>query len=507
VVKIAVGAFLPPVLTRLTMNIDDFVSGVAKAKAVLNALPDSLNIDVNIDTTSAQAKVATFNSSVQDLVSSQRDLAGAVRDTNTALWDQAAALSAANPGITSMSRRLGTATAWQGRFNAAVKDTNGALYRQQAALGAAALAMPAGALGGAGAAAGRGFGFWGLTATSLHWIISGSSELLAVTVPAVIALGGAAADAAEGFGWMYEHMQAVYTASEATNTMFGKTAGNLIGLKSYLQQAQTAMDPATFGVLGSGLLIASQNAGMLTQAGEQVIRTFQTFSARVSTEFGPGGSMSRDTDGLLAHMTSDLTGIGQLFGNLGHGILSIANQMPGLAEVLLRVFGGIAGGISYVAQLSDRFRLAGISVLGLAMGAEEFVRWGGLLTTVFVKLGIAQAGANAWTTKSAFTFARLDEVMRGLWGILPRAIAGLATVTGAAGLKGLSGGLDNMADDIGMGISSLSTWQLALVTAGAVGLGFVIDKLVTARDATRQFTDALHPLCQAVVRHPPLSNH
>ena len=486
----AVESFLPPVVTRLSMNIDDFAGGVAKAKALLGSLQDKIDIPLTLDTAAAQASATALRGTLDAVTQSERDLAGAIRDTNTALLYHSAAFDSANSSVTSMSRRLSTASAWQVAFKNAVQDTNGALYRQQAALGAANLALPAGVLGGAAAAAG-GAGRWFTNPTVWHWIISGSAEILAVTVPALFALGAAAADAAEGFGWMYEHMEAVYTTSEATNTMFGKTAGNLVGLKSYLQQAQTAMDPATFSMLGSGMLIAASNAGILTKAGEQVDLTFQTFAAKVSTEFGPNGSMTRDTGGLLAHMASDLSGIGQLFGNLGHFLLSFANQMPGLAEILLKVFADIAGGISWLVQLSDKFRIAGFSILTLAMSAEEFIRWGGLLTTIFVKLGIAQAGANAWTTKSALTFARLDEVMRGLWGILPRAIAGLATLAGGVGLKGLNGGLNDMADEIGMGISSLSTWQLALVTAGAVGLGFLIDKLVTARDSTQEFTDAL----------------
>ena len=86
-------------------------------------------------------------------------------------------------------------------------------------------------------------------------------------------------------------------------------------------------------------------------------------------------------------MVGDLTGVGQVFGNLGHFILSFASQMPGLAEVLLKV-------------LDDVTRLAAAAVdsrvphpcrrdlhHGPGMGLEEFNRWGSLAVSGLGKIG------------------------------------------------------------------------------------------------------------------------
>lgn len=425
---------------------------------------------------------------------------GTVKDANDALAQMGGALGGANTGITSMSRRLGTATAWQQRFNAAIKDSNGALARQGAMLGA----VGAGTAAGGGAAFGaRWFGL-ALNATTLHWLIAGGAEIAAVTVPAMIALGAAAAAAIEGVTNLSQHMEAVYTASEATSKMFGKTAGNLIGLKSYLQKAQDAADPEIYGILGSAIKTVQEHFGGLANTGTQVIGVMQTFAAKVAADFQPGGVMGSSVDTLLSHMVSDLTGIGQVFGNLGNSVVAFGAQMPGLAEILLRTFANLTGWAAQLIDLSAKFHLNGATILTVVMAYEEFNRWGGLTVRMLGSLGLASNASKGAIAAGAFSFARFEGILRSFWSILPNVIAGIGNFTAKMGAKGLGAGMNGLADGIGMGISALSGWQLALVTAGAVGLGFLIDKLVTAQSAVQRLSDAMQKnvLSQSNVNAP-----
>ena len=445
----AVGEFLPPVVTRLEMNLGDFADKVAEAKALLKGLNGDANVEVN-----AQLNKPSIAAALTDITSITNSFNGA----NIKIGSEV--------DVASLARAIAeikAATSAAGAGGAAGAGAGGALF------------------GGA---------FWGITANALHWIIAGGAEILAVTVPAMVALGAAAAVAAQGVQNVSQHMESVYTASEATANMFHTTAGQLVGMGHALQQAQDAANPDVYSVLGSAVITVNEHFGNLAQTGLQVTQMFQTFAAKVATDFAPGGSMGSTVDELLAHMTSDLRGIGQLFGNLGHALLSFASQMPGLAEILLKTFAGLAGLVSEGIQFTSQFRIMGVSVLTLAMGFEEFNRWGGLLATTLTRLGLASADL----TGGAFSFARFGSVVRGLLSILPMGIAELAKFAAIIGADGAAAGLTNMAEGLAGLIEKINPGIALAVVAAGVGIGFLIDKIVTARSATQQFTDSLQNL-------------
>ena len=484
----AVGEYLPPVVTRLSMDIGDFADGILKAKALIKTLQSKVDIPVTANTDAAVAKLATLKSSLKDVTSAQGDFASAVRDSNTALLYQSAAIDAANSSMSSMSRRLTTAANRQDALKNSVQDANGALMRQAGLMGG----VTAGALVGAGRGGGGFGGAWWANPTVWHWIISGGAEILAVTIPALIALGAAGAVAIEGTNNAFNHLQASYTASEASMQMYGKTFGSQIGLaRGQLQKMQTAADPSIYGILGSAIMTVNEHFGSLAETGLKVIQIMQTFSAKVVTDFAPGGALGGATDTLLAHMTSDLQGIGKVFGNLGSSLLLFGSQMPGLAEILLKTFANITGWVTELIALSSKFRFHGISVLTAVMAYEEFNRWGGLVAVMLGKLGLASNVANGGLARGVFSFARFDGILRGIWSVIPNVIGALGSLVTKLGATGAGAAIGNFADKIGMGISSLGAFQLALVTLAAVGLGILIDKFVTARTAVQQFGDEL----------------
>ena len=101
-----------------------------------------------------------------------------------------------------------------------------------------------------------------LTGNALHWLIAGFAELMAkVVIPATVAAGAWAAVWLQGATNVAQHMQAVYTATEATANIFHMTAGQAIGLGYALQTAQDAANPNVYQALGSAILTMNESSG------------------------------------------------------------------------------------------------------------------------------------------------------------------------------------------------------------------------------------------------------
>ena len=315
----------------------------------------------------------------------------------------------------------------------------------------------------------------------------------------MIALGAAAAVAAEGAGNLYTHMMAVNVATQATGKMFGTTFSSFLNLKGTLQQMQTAADPAVYGAMGSGLMVVKESFGQLDQAGLQVIQRFQQFSAKVVTDFAPGGSMSSIVTAFTGHMVSDLTGLGEFFGNFGHSLLSAASAMPGLAEMLLRVLADTTGWVSELLTLNNTLSLNGLSLLTLFMIYEEFLRWGGLIVGLLGRIGLASNASTAalrqqadGTNASIFAWSTFDATLRAVWSVVPNVIGALGgLMQRVIGLRAAGAAVSDFADEVGMGLSSLSTLGLVGLTAAAIGVGFLIDKMITAQSAAQRMGAAM----------------
>ena len=202
----------------------------------------------------------------------------------------------------------------------------------------------ANAMSGAGGAVTR----FGISWNAIHWIVGVSAETLAVTIPAIIALGAGLDVASQGATNMYNHMVALWTAAESMGGAFNTTMGKVFGLKDVLQYAQDAANPGVYELLGSVINDCKEQFGDLAVAGLQVVHMFDEFAARITVDLrGPWAS---ETQGLLANMVPDLQEIGQVFGNLGHAILNFASDMPGLAEVLLKIVDAISGVILWLSS-------------------------------------------------------------------------------------------------------------------------------------------------------------
>jgi hypothetical protein len=318
----------------------------------------------------------------------------------------------------------------------------------------------------------------------LHWILAGSAELAAVVLPATVALGAAAADAAQGFQMATEHMEALYTATEATSNMFHTTFGEALGLRSELQAAQNAANPMVYQAMGAAIEVAKTNAMDLASTGLQVLRIFDTFLAKVQLDLNSGGSNA--VQGLLSDMVKDAVQIGEVFGNLGDAIVNLADKMPGLVHVLL-------DGLVAVTGLVNAFSKLPTWLVESVIGIEEFYRWGGLFITLFARMGAA-IGTLGEGLPLVATFGGYFQTMvrtvgvavGGLiinlgQGISKLSLFGKSAEEAGESVASVGMGLEDAAFSMGPGIA-------AAVVIGAVALGILIDKLVTAKTATEQWT-------------------
>jgi hypothetical protein len=311
---------------------------------------------------------------------------------------------------------------------------------------------------------------FGLTFSQMHWIVGVGAETLAVVLPAIIALGAGLDVASQGATDMYNHVVALWTACESMGGAFNATMGSVFGLKTVLQSAQNAADPKVYALLGGVINDCKEQFGDLASTGLQVVQMFDEFSARITVDLRSSGGEVND---LLGNMLPDLQEIGQVFGNLGHAILNLAADMPGLAEVLLRVVDGISRVILWISELPP-------IVITVAMAFEEFYRWGGLVASIISRIGLLLpllAGAPA--DAAAAVFERLAALMGSVVGVGSQLVGGLASVVGgiakvvpaasgaAEGLEGMSSAMAEAASNTML----MGTLGLALAAVVALGVG------------------------------------
>ena len=355
--------------------------------------------------------------------------------------------------------------------------------------------------------------WWSTWKNVVHWVVAGSAEFLAVAVPAMIALGSYALDAAQGFTYMYDHLQALYTIQEATSPMFGKTAGQILGIGDAIQTAQNKINGQVYELLGAYLEVAQTHLENFAQMGETVSSQIDAFSAKVVLDMK--GAFGSELTDLISGATGDIQGLGEVFGNLGHIILNIAHSMPGLAEVLLH-------GLADISEAAVKITsVPWVQTMGMwAMAAEEFYRWGGLLTTMMTKIfgvsayaqaaaadggfiakfganikALAQGAGNAVGSLGSFTekTAESGKAAAAAGEDAGRFRSALGTVANVAGnaASSIGSGMSKAGEDIAAAADSVSPLQAAFITLAVAGVGFLIAKLATAKTAAQEFTQSL----------------
>ncbi len=354
----------------------------------------------------------------------------------------------------------------------------------------------AGGMGAAGDKTGRTYRWLNLSSNAIHWIISGTAELLAVLLPATVAAGAWAAVWLQGTTNVYQHIMSVYGATEAMANAGAETAGQMLGLGHALQTAQNAANPDVYQALGGAINLVRESAGGLATVGLEVGKIFDTFMAKVVYDFSAAGQAGQTMGQLLHAMIPDLVEIGQVFGNIGAALASFASQMPGLAEVLLGLLAGLTDVLKVVIEVAGEFRIFGVSVLTVGMAIEEFNRWGSLLVGLFGRMGLASTKLSGGLGSYFITGGRFIGILKNMIAVLPMAgfaIASLASkipVLGAA-LVGSTADVEASRAAFAEWVGELSAAETLGIVGAAAGLGVLTYWLVSSKSATQEFTDSL----------------
>ena len=321
-----------------------------------------------------------------------------------------------------------------------------------------------------------------LSGVALHGVISGLIEFLAVAIPATVAAGAWAAVWLQGATNVAQHMQAVYTATEATANIFHMTAGQAVGLGHALQTAQDAANPNVYQALGSAILLMNEKFGTLAQTGLTVGRIFDTFAAKLVYDFGPQGGLGDAMSAVLSKMVQDLVQFGQIIGNLGHALLKLGADMPGAANVLL-------GFLVIITKLIVAFSELPKGIIFAVFLLHELNTWGSVLVRTFGLMTAAELKASG----GFFGLGRAAAILRAVMGVIPAIITAVGTaMVGFSGAVGVAGGaLEAFGVELSAFIANLGTFGTLGVAAAVAGLGFLAFKLLTAKTAAQQFADAL----------------
>src|SRR6185437_15006885 len=201
----------------------------------------------------SSARVMASNTMLAGLNKSVADSFGLIRSSAVTAYLTTAQLAAMTEGITAqfaagerIEAEMAADAAREQELLAGARlasvDATLALARADAILTGSEMASAAATHAAADSAgkAAAGFRVWGtglrLTGTAIHWLVAGTMELLAVLVPATVAAGAWL----QGATNVAQHMNAVYTATEAMANAGARTAGQMIGLGDALQKAQNA---------------------------------------------------------------------------------------------------------------------------------------------------------------------------------------------------------------------------------------------------------------------------
>jgi acetolactate synthase small subunit len=426
---------------------DDLDAAIAEVQAKMQAIKDK-SINIGVDQKRIAGQILYINKELDAL----RD-----RAVNVDIELNQAELVAAVEEINSLLKML------QDEYNIRV-DTSGVDRAfAQVITGATASRVAMNALTDDTNRSGAAFHIWGtgvtLTFTQLHWIIGVTAEALAVFVPAMIAAGAATADMAQAATWMYDRMTAVYTSTEATANIFGKTAGQAIGLSNALQTAQNAADPGTYELLGAAINGIKESFHDLFGEGLEVIDVMDRFSAKAVIDLGDA---QQAISGLLGKGVTDLTEIGQIFGNLGHAIYNIVLAMPGLSDVLL-------AGIDMLSKFLEIITEIPTPMLTFLLALEESWRWGGLFSSW---VGSAITGLGSLAVNIGASVEK--------WGLLGAASTDAGEAIGGVGLDMAS---------LGAFLSGPWGWVIAGTVAGLTILAFW---MANTKDAAQQIISAMN---------------
>jgi hypothetical protein len=438
------GEFLPPVVTRLTGDLDDLIAKIEQAKALIKSLGGDTTVAIKFDIDKASlarakatAKAALGNITVGVNYDPRIGALLGARALAGAAGASGAGFGATNDAISSMTRRLGN-------LNDRISVTVGHLIVLDAELarkktdfaavaaGVAAMSAATVANNRTTATANNGFRLWGtgirLTSNALHWLVMGTLEVASTAIPALVALGAAAGGMAPTFVHISDTIHNLVVASGSMSGAMRNSVGPVAALSSRMGSLQASMAPDAYIIFGSVIRDLTSGFGAFSGVAQQAGNALAGFATKITQDLtGPAGAQLA---GFFSQSVKYMVQWGQVLGNLGHAFLNVMTAMFGVGQVLLDV----------LVVLSRAF---------LVLTSNPVAAW---------LIGVAAAMSAVY---------RYGRLMVTIWNLL----GGSALVSAIRGVIGYTSALVALAAEEGVvGAASLALGDLMTVALGPVGI-------------------------------------
>lgn len=288
-----------------------------------------------------------------------------------------------------------------------------------------------------------------------HLAVDVVVEFASVLIPATIALiaFGAAATGP---------VQDIVTQMQHINTVTQATGKNLYPLTGQFKAMGDAVRPEVYQLFGDALNIANARVGAFTKLAKNAGTVLDQLGARASVAIQTGGLSV-----FLTHAVSDLAKLGAIAGNIFGTIGNILHSMTGIGIVLLNTFGA-------VTRVMENFTASGIFQ-------------GTLKGLVALHGGFIYAGLAA---------TAIARIVPSALGLVAKAVTLGANRVAGLGIAGAAASIEM--DRFAMGLAKTADLPWGWIAVGVAGLGLLIYKLATAKDATQQwFASTQQALMQA----------
>lgn len=383
------GQFLPPVVTRLEGNIDDLVSAVAKAKALIKSLNSDAKVSLDVGVNKSSIFAQMFQAKM-------------------------AAKAAANAGGPIQIPANIDISAMSGAKLAGIA----ALARESRLAGAAA--------GGGG---GGGGGLFGLSGNAWHWIIMGSAEILSTAIPAIIALGAALVGLEPTFATIHDNMVGLVTASGGMRNALLNSVAPLHNLGVGFGQLKTQMAPQAYTIFGAAINSLGTHMGAFSTMAKTAGQALAGFATHMQQSLsGPlGGQLTK----MLADGVKYMIQWGQVLGNLAHGFMNAFSDMLGIGFRVLDVLDLLSRAFVAITGNPVIGKLIGIAAAfsGIYRFAKLLVTIVGFVVGTMTKLAVATA---AWIAELIGAAMALPALIAEM-GVFDGTVAALDALLGPVG--------------------------------------------------------------------------
>lgn len=205
----------------------------------------------------------------------------------------------------------------------------------------------------------------------LHLLIDTIVEVAAVWIPATIAAGAFGIAASDAVMTIIHHMTNLHTVADATGQAIPP-------MTNAMEKLHNAVRPSVYQAFGDALTVINQKSGLFSKLAMGASQVVDQLAARMAVAVTHGHGLND----FMANAVSDLSKLGNAFGDLFGIIGNLLRAVPGYAQILLDFGGGFLKLLEYVTRIGEPFIHLGLVVHG-------FIVWAGLGATA--AFGISKA--------------------------------------------------------------------------------------------------------------------